>query len=241
MAAVRESEGLWPAALRTRRAAGFIPVIPDFKPRSPKEGELMRGRSAAAVARELKTLGAPALSVVTEAASFGGSLRLLEETAAAGLPVLRKDFIRRPEDLRQTREAGAAAVLLICALLEYPALAELFAAAHELGLAVLVEAHTATELAAAGRLGARLVGLNNRDIRGLERDDGTVAHTEALAALVPPGALLVSESGIRTPADARTATRAGADAVLVGSALWQAPDMSALYDALQRAEGTVPG
>ncbi|MDR1069626.1 MAG: indole-3-glycerol-phosphate synthase, partial [Gracilibacteraceae bacterium] len=235
-AARDETGGRWAAALRERREAGFIPVIPDFKRRSPKEGDLMRGRSAGQVARELKALGAPALSVVTESKSFGGSLRLLEETAAAGLPVLRKDFILGADDLRQTKEAGAAAVLLICALLEDRALAELFAAAHDLGLAVLAETHTEEELARAAALGARIVGVNNRDIHLLEKDDGTVARTEKLAALAPPGALLVSESGIRTPADVSAAVRAGADAVLVGSALWLAADMKTLYDAMQRAE-----
>jgi indole-3-glycerol phosphate synthase len=240
MAAEREAGGLWGAALMDWKAAGFIPVIPDFKRRSPKEGDLMRGRDAAEAARELKALGAPAFSVVTEEASFGGSLRMLEEVAAVGPPVLRKDFIRSAADLRQSKESGAAAVLLICASLAYPVLEELFAAARDLGLSALVEAHTADELAAAGRLGARLVGINNRDIRRLERDGGTVAHTEALAALAPPDALLVSESGIWTPADARAAVRAGADAVLVGSALWLAADLYALYDALQRAGETAP-
>jgi indole-3-glycerol phosphate synthase len=227
------------AALRTRKAEGFVPVILDFKRRSPKEGDLLRGRDAARAALEFKALGAPVLSVVTEEASFGGSLDLLAEVAAAGLPVLRKDFIRSVAELRRSKEAGAAAVLLICALFpEYDALAELFAAARDLGLAALVEAHTAEELAAVSRLGARLVGVNNRDILRLERDDGTVARTEALAALAPPDALLVSESGIWTPADVRAATRAGADAVLVGSAVWTAADPYALYDALQRANQT---
>jgi indole-3-glycerol phosphate synthase len=236
MTADFETDGSFGAALEAKRAAGFVPVILDFKRRSPKEGDLMRGQSAARVARALRDCGAPALSVVTEEASFGGSLDLLSQVAAVGLPVLRKDFIRSADDLRQSKEAGAAAVLLICALFPgYDALAELFAAARDLGLSPLVEAHTADELAAAGRLGARLVGINNRDILRLERDGGTVAHTERLAALAPPDALLISESGIWTPADARAATRAGAHAVLVGSAFWLAADPYALYDALQRA------
>ncbi|MDR0434240.1 MAG: indole-3-glycerol-phosphate synthase [Gracilibacteraceae bacterium] len=238
-AKTEKEEGLL-TAVRARRQAGFIPVIPDFKVRSPKEGDLTRGRAAGRTALEFKALGAPALSVVTENASFGGSLRLLEETAAAGLPVLRKDFIREREDLRQSKEAGAAAVLLICALLAPPALAELFAAARELGLTALVETHTEDELALAARLGARLIGINNRDIRRLETDDGAVARTKRLAPLAPPGALLVSESGLQTPADVRAAAQAGADAALVGSALWLAADMGALYDAMQRAMPAEP-
>ena len=98
----------------------------------------------------------------------------------------------------------------------------------------MVEAHTARELKLAGRLGAGLVGINNRDILALERDGGTVSTTSELAAWVPKGALLISESGISTPEEARAATEAGAGAVLVGTAIWRAADPAACFRALCR-------
>lgn len=220
-------------SLRAAAERGAAPVIPDFKMISPKEGPLFAGRDPAAWARRLEQAGAPALSVVTESAHFGGSMDLLADICAAvSIPVLRKDFIADEGDLAATAAAGARAILLICACLPQDVLARLYRAALDRGLEPLVEAHTPTELDFAGRLGARLVGVNNRDIRTLERDDGSVSTTETLAGHKPAGALLVSESGILTPADARAALRAGADAVLVGTAIWRAGDPVAAYRAL---------
>ena len=217
-------------SLRAKKAAGAIPVIPDFKRISPKCGELFAGRDPVACARQLAGLGAPAISVVTEEENFGGSLSLLRCVAeAVDIPVLRKDFITCRADLKQTCACGAAAVLLICACMDRETLAALYQDALALGLEPLVEAHNEEELALCRALGAQLVGINNRDILALECDAGTVARTAALAAGKPGGALLISESGMETPADVRRAVAAGADAALVGTALWRAPDLYAAY------------
>jgi indole-3-glycerol phosphate synthase len=224
------------AALLGARAAGTLPVIPDIKTRSPKEGDLLAGRDPVAVAAALAAAGAPALSVVTEPAQFGGSLGLLRQVVAAtGRPVLRKDFVAGPADIEQTVAAGASALLLICATLGRPKLERLYSLAIEAGLEPLVETHDAAELAWARDLGAGLVGINNRDIAALELDDGTVARTTELAALAPAGAVVVSESGIGTPAEAAAAITAGASAVLVGTAIWRAADPVACYRALAGA------
>lgn len=224
-------------ALRRRRGEGLVPVIPDFKRISPAEGPLFPGRDPVAAAERMVSAGACVLSVVTEEAHFGGSLGLLREiAAAAGVPVLRKDFIQSVRDVEETAACGASAILLICASMAEDALEECYAAALALGLDPLVEAHTAAELAFAGHLGSPLVGINNRDILALEKDGGTVENTALLAAKKPAGSFLISESGLRGPEDVRRAIRGGADGVLVGTALWRAEDPFAFYEALTRAE-----
>ena len=224
-------------ALRARAGAGFVPVIPDIKMISPAEGPLFAQRDPAETAKALVKAGAPVLSVVTEERHFGGSMALLRSIIReAGVPVLRKDFIQSAADVEATAACGASAVLLICAAMPEDLLRECFAAARDLGLDALVEAHTASELNFAASLGCPLLGVNNRDILALEKDGGTVARTAELAALKPPGAFLVSESGLQSPADVRRAMAGGADGVLVGTAIWHAEDPSAFYDALSRAE-----
>ena len=185
-----------------RKKAGFIPVIPDIKCVSPKEGELLRGRDPVQLAKELAAAGASALSVVTEHNNFGGSCALLEGIAkAVELPVLRKDFIREVDDIKKTRDMGARAVLIICAMLPPAVLVKLYEEALRIGLEALVET-CKEELLFAGQLGAKLVGINNRNIVRLELDNGGVSHA-SLIAHKPKGAVLISESGIRTPAEAR--------------------------------------
>lgn len=224
-------------ALRARAGAGFVPVIPDIKMISPAEGPLFAQRDPAEAAKALVKAGAPVLSVVTEERHFGGSMALLRSIIReAGVPVLRKDFIQSAADVEATAACGASAVLLICAAMPEDLLRECFAAARDLGLDALVEAHTASELNFAASLGCPLLGVNNRDILALEKDGGTVARTAELAALKPPGAFLVSESGLQSPADVRRAMAGGADGVLVGTAIWHAEDPFAFYDALSRVE-----
>ncbi len=223
-------------AIRRRAAAGFVPVIPDFKLLSPKDGPLFAGRDPAEAAAAMAKAGAPVLSVVTEGEHFGGSLALLGEIVrASGLPVLRKDFIRSLRDLEETATQGASAVLLICAAMEPELLRACCAAAPGLGLEPLVEAHTPEELRFAASLGCPLLGINNRDILALERDGGTVARTAELASQKPDGAFLISESGLHTPDDVRRALRSGADGVLVGTAIWRAEDPFACWAALSEA------
>lgn len=222
-------------SIRIRQQAGYIPVIPDIKCRSPKEGDLLRGRDPVATARQLVDAGAPVLSVVTESENFGGSLELLEQVIRdTGVPVLRKDFISSREDLIVTRDIGASAILLISSMLNQEQLLFFHKAAIELGLEPLVETHSIAEIQYAVKLGAGLVGINNRNIVELELDDGTVEATASLAAYKPEGCVLISESAIVTRADAQNAVLAGADAVLVGTSLWQAEDMLALYAELSQ-------
>ncbi|MDD3504515.1 MAG: indole-3-glycerol-phosphate synthase [Eubacteriales bacterium] len=222
-------------SIRIRQQAGYIPVVPDIKCKSPKEGDLLRGRDPVATARLLVDEGAPVLSVVTESENFGGSLELLEQVIReTGVPVLRKDFISRREDLIVTRDIGASAILLISSMLNQEQLEYLYEAAIELGLEPLVETHSIAEIQYAAKLGAGLVGINNRNIIELERDDGTVEATASLAAYKPEGCVLISESAIATQADANSAVLAGADAVLVGTSLWQAEDMLTLYAELSQ-------
>ncbi|MCL2316722.1 MAG: indole-3-glycerol-phosphate synthase [Actinomycetia bacterium] len=217
--------GPFSAALRGENAQGFLGVIPDLKCASPKEGDLLVGRDPVAFAAEMVAGGARVLSVVTAPGDFGGSEALLADVVAAtGVPVLRKDFITTPVQVEAAAALGASAVLLICSLMDERTLTRLAEVAAGAGLEALVEAHTADELAWARRLGADLVGINNRDITAGETDDGGVERTSALAGLVPGGTLLVSESGIATRSDAESAALAGADAVLVGTALWRADD-----------------
>ena len=221
-------------AIISENTRGFVAVIPDIKCVSPKEGDLLRGRDPVDTANRLVADGAPVLSVVTERERFGGSAELLRAVAqAVDVPVLRKDFITNEDQLLETKELGAAAVLLICAIIDEKNLRALHEKALTLGMEPLVEVHTAQEMELAHTLGARLVGINNRNIVSLELDNGGPKRTAALASAAPSGALLISESGILSPEDAKLAAAAGADAVLVGTALWQASDMGAMYQTLR--------
>jgi indole-3-glycerol phosphate synthase len=210
------------------RAAGGTAVVADIKPVSPRDGDLLRARAPAELARLLVQAGACALSVVTEARSFGGSCELLKEVAGAVcVPVLRKDFLTTREDLDSSREAGATAVLMIVATTPKERLAGLHAHAVSIGLEPVVEVHTREELELALELRPSIVGVNNRDITQLEKDPGDVATTEALAPLVPEDITILSESSLLTSAAVGRALAAGAHAVLIGTLLLKAPDPAA--------------
>jgi len=222
------------AAIGRENARGFVAVIGDIKSVSPREGDLLQGRDPAAGARALVGAGAAALSVVTEGARFGGSCELLAAVRrAVEVPILRKDFITTEDQLVETAALGAHAVLLISAIMDARNLAFLYEKALALGLEPFVEVHNIEEMERAVQLGARLVGINNRDIIALECDDGGPERTASLSRLRPKGALLVSESGILSGEDAQVAAAAGADAILVGTALWQAPDMALMLRSLR--------
>ncbi len=221
-------------ALTAAKQKGKSVVIPDIKCRSPKEGDLLAGRNPAELAAILADAGAPALSVVTEEHNFNGSKRLLQEIASLGIPVLRKDFLKTKADIHETKTLGASAVLLMYSCLDESTLGELYGEAKSAGLDVLVETHTEEELKKAAMLGAKLIGINNRDISVLEKDSGTVSLTEKLAKQKPAGSFLISESSIQSPEDVRRAVRSGADAALVGTALLKAGDIRAFYQRLCR-------
>ena len=194
-------------------------AIIDFKPVSPEAGDLFKGRDPLDVARRLEKAGVLGLSVVTEREHFGGSLDLLRGVAnAVSLPVLRKDFIKTADDLLETVECGAKGVLLICATTGD--VGSLHEKALSVGLKPVVEVHTPDEMRLAESIGAKIIGINNRDITVFERDGGTVGLTLDLIKMAPEGAFVISESGIADSGDAQRALDAGADAVLVGTAFW---------------------
>lgn len=222
-------------ALKNRKANGQAPVIPDIKCFSPKEGDLMRGRDPVRIAGELAAAGACVLSVVTEPSEFHGSPDLLRRICASvSVPVLRKDFLETRDDLLETKEAGASAVLLMYSCLGKDRLEVLYREALSIGLIPFVETHTEEELHWAAELNAPLVGINNRDILQLERDDGDVSHAAALLRSAPQDAFLVVESGLRNGSDVRRAVRCGADAALVGTAILQEDDPAAMYRSMIR-------
>jgi indole-3-glycerol phosphate synthase len=214
------------AALRGRRPA----VIAEIKRASPSKGLIRPAFDAVAIARAYAAAGAAAISVLTEERYFQGSPRHLEAVrAAVHLPLLRKDFIIDPYQLVEARAWGADAALLIVAALDDAALADLHAAGRALGLDVLVEAHTADEIARAVRAGATLLGVNNRDLHTFVT---TLETAERLRPLIPAGAVAVAESGIESAADVARMGAAGYDAVLVGETLMRAPDPGAALRAL---------
>jgi indole-3-glycerol phosphate synthase len=207
-----------------------IALIAEMKRASPSAGPIRPGASVSEVVRAYEAAGAAACSVLTEQSHFGGSLDdLVEARAACQLPLLRKDFLIDPYQLVEARVAGADAVLLIVAALGPERLAELMAAAGELGMDSLVEVHDEDDAEVAVAAGAELIGINNRNLKTLEVDPGTALR---LLPDLPAGTVVVAESGIRTRADVLELERAGVDAILVGEALMRSPDLGDAIRAL---------
>ena len=208
-----------------RPAPGGVALIAEVKRASPSRGVLAADIDPAALARAYAAAGAAAISVLTDAKYFRGSLDdLARVRAVVDVPLLRKDFTLDEYQLWEARAAGADAVLLIVAILPPPRLRDLLAAAKGLGLAAPVEGPTAAGPDAALAAGSRVVGINNRDLTTFET---RLETTLELAPLVPPGPLVVSESGFQTAADVRRVVAAGVRAVLVGEGLVRAPDVAA--------------
>lgn len=198
-------------------AAPGVAVIAEVKRASPSRGDLAPIEDPAALALEYAKGGAAAISVLTESKRFGGSLDdLIQVRCAVGIPVLRKDFIVTPYQLFEARAAGADLALLIVAALTDDQLISLVERAESIGLTPLVEVHTAEEVRRAAEAGARVIGVNARNLHTLEVDPGTFGR---LAPLIPSGIVRVAESGVRGPHDVIELARAGADVVLVGEAL----------------------
>jgi indole-3-glycerol phosphate synthase len=209
-------------------------VIAEVKKASPSKGVIRADFDPVAIARRYAACGAAAISVLTEERYFQGSPGHLEAIrAAVDVPLLRKDFIVDPYQVEESRAWGADALLLIVAALDDAALRELHAAALELGLDVLVEAHTADEVDRAAAAGATLIGINNRDLRTFVT---TLETAERLSERLPAGALGVAESGIETPADVARLRRAGYEVFLVGESLMRQPDPGAALQALLAGE-----
>ena len=200
-------------------------VIAECKRRSPSRGVLRASYDPVAIARGYESAGAVAISVLTEPTFFDGSLEhLVAVRAAVAVPLLRKDFIVSEYQLLEARAAGADAVLLIVAALEQDTLRSLHGRARELGLDVLVEVHDERELECALAAGARIVGVNNRNLRTL---DVNVDVSERLAPAIPPDVIAVSESGLKTADDLRRFHALGYRAFLIGERFMTAPDPGA--------------
>jgi indole-3-glycerol phosphate synthase len=207
-----------------------LSCIAEIKRRSPSKGDLCPDLQPELVAKEYVAGGAACLSVLTDERYFGGSADdLAPARQASGLPVLRKDFTVQEADVVDARLMGADAVLLIVAALSDDELTRFGARAEALGLAAVVEVHDDAELGRALRAGARLVGVNQRDLRTFAVDHERAC---ALAAHIQPGTLAVAESGIRDAEDARRLADAGYDAILVGESLVRAADRAAALRAL---------
>jgi indole-3-glycerol phosphate synthase len=216
-----------PFAAALRRVDGHLAVVAEIKRKSPSKGPLAPGLDAASVAKAYEHGGASALSVLTDAPYFAGSVADLQDArAATEIPALRKDFTIDEVQIYESRAIGADATLLIAAAMPDDAvLADLHALATELGLAALVEVHDAAEIERALTAGALIVGVNSRDLATFNEDLGVA---EKLAGMLPPDVIAVAESAVRSPEDAARMAAAGFDAVLVGEALVRADEPSAL-------------
>ncbi len=210
-------------ALASFRAnPGAVSIISEVKRSSPSKGQLARIPDPAALASMYEAGGATAVSVLTEGRRFGGSLEDLDRVRpAVDIPVLRKDFVVTPYQVHEARAHGADLVLLIVAALEQPALVSLLDRVHSLGMTALVETHSRLEALRALDAGARMIGVNARDLRTLEVDRGTI---EQVIDVIPAEVIAVAESGMRGPHDVFEYAKVGADAVLVGEALVKSGD-----------------
>jgi indole-3-glycerol phosphate synthase len=212
-------------ALLAGAAADGLALIAEVKRKSPAAGALRPDADAAILGSSYVEAGASAVSVLTDEKYFAGTdadLAALRRQVDA--PLLRKDFTIGPYQIYEARALGADAILLILAMLSDPEITACLAVAVDLGLDVVVEAHTAEEVARGLALGASIIGINNRDLATFTTDLGT---TERLRPLIPPEVVVIAESGISSRADVQRMLAAGAQAVLVGEALVRAADPAA--------------
>jgi indole-3-glycerol phosphate synthase len=219
-----------PPSLRAALRGARVRVVAEVKRRSPSAGVIREDLEPGERAAMYASRGAAAISVLTDGPHFGGSVADLRDAASrVAVPVLRKDFILDELQIIEARAAGAAAVLLIVRALPPERLRALLGSARSAGLEALVEVHTAEELARALEAGAEIVGVNSRDLDTFRID---VDSAWELLATVPRDRLAVAESGMRTGEDVERAAEAGADAVLVGTALSAASDPARLLEEL---------
>lgn len=215
---------------RALRSEG-VSFICEVKRASPSKGVIAQDFPYADIAKSYESAGAAAISCLTEPYWFKGSSQYLREIAReVAIPVLRKDFTVSEYMIYEAKTLGAAAVLLICAILSPAQLREYLGLAHSLGLSALVEAHDEAEVRMAVESGAHIIGVNNRDLRTFEVD---INNSARLRALVPRDRVFVSESGITAPQDVALLRENGTDAVLIGETLMRSPDKKAALSALR--------
>ena len=204
------------------RRPSSVKLIAEIKKASPTKGLIRPDFDPVAIAETYEKSGASAISVLTDEKYFQGHLDYLKAVKdAVSLPVLRKDFIIDPYQIYEARAAGADAILLIVAALSREELSEFMALSEKLGMASLVEVHTSEELDVALEVGAKIIGINNRNLQTFETKLET---TLELAAKIPGDRVIVSESGIFTRTDVEKLMAAGVDAILVGESLMREPD-----------------
>ncbi len=224
-------KGSFPFELAVKGAK--LTYICEVKKASPSKGVISEDFPFLKIAAEYERAGANAVSCLTEPKWFLGSDDIFRQIRAnISLPMLRKDFTVDEYQLYEAKCMGADAVLLICALLDTQTIARYLALCDELGLSALVEAHDEREIRSAVEAGARMIGVNNRDLKSFSVD---ITNAARLRSLVPYETIFVAESGVSSPEDVKALREAGADAVLVGEALMRAGDKKELLDAFRMA------
>ena len=212
-------------------SGGDISFICEVKKASPSKGIIAEDFPYLQIAKDYESAGAAAISCLTEPFRFKGSDAYLREIAQnVKIPVLRKDFTISEYMIYEAKIIGAEAILLICSILSEQQLREYLAIAHSLGLSALVEAHDEAEIETAVKIGAKIIGVNNRDLKTFSVNTGDSAH---LRNLVPHDRIFVSESGIQTAADVDGLRKVGANAALIGETLMRAPDKKAKLNELR--------
>lgn len=235
LSAIRKAAGEMPNSgdFPFRRALmnDEISFICEVKKASPSKGIIAEDFPYLQIARDYENAGAAAISCLTEPFWFKGSDEYLREiTRNVEIPVLRKDFTISEYMIYEAKALGASAILLICAILDEGELREYLSLAHSLGMSALVEAHNESEIETAVKIGAGIIGVNNRDLRNFSVDTGNSAH---LRELVPRDRIFVSESGIKTASDVQKLREIGVNAVLIGETLMRADNKKAKLNELR--------
>jgi indole-3-glycerol phosphate synthase len=221
--------------LSSARRRNYLALVVDLKMRSPRDGKLIDAERLEPYVELLTEAGADALSMPTDPIHFGGSIELARRVRrVTDVPLMRKEFFRSVAQIDESKEAGFDAVQLSLSTIPDREFFEaLRTRAQRLELEVVVGVHGTAQLARALVAGAGAIGINNRDISRLELDAGSVSSTAGLMPLVPRHALVLSESGLLTPADVRRAAVAGVDGVLIGTVVARSPDPAGMLRSLR--------
>lgn len=221
------------SSIEIRKKQRLFPVISEIKCRSQKMGDLLKGRNPLKLLKKMENCSVAGISVVTESEYFGGSMDLLKKIASStSLPVLHKDFIKDEEQIKESKKIGASSILLIASMLSEKELEVLVETAKRVQIETLVEVHTLEEVVLIKNLECDMIGINNRDIKILETDNSGVEVTESIIKRLPKRKPIISESGIMGRDDAIRAKKAGADAILVGTAVMLADNIKRFLNEL---------